>query len=327
MVGCTTVSSTQGPLPKNEGVGTTVGEETSGEHALDIPGAAPTAESEAGDRPAVVAPRDARALITPTGVVVPVTDFTSSGYEVVTPCGVPAVVSWGTPITDVEIVLDPGHGGEIETGAVGPNGLVERDINLSVAKRTANELADRGISVILTRSADYRVPLSVRAAIADRLEARALISIHHNAPQGTRSPRPGTEIFVQDGNAESRRLGGTIYEAVVEALDEFDIDWQTAPDAGVLSVLNDEGTDTYGMIRRPKAPSVLAELGYIANPAEAEFFATDEYVEAVSVALADGIESWLLTDAEGDGFVAEARVFTPNGLTGGSTGCVDPPLE
>ncbi len=328
--GCTSVSSGDDRLFENEGVGTTVGDPAAG---VAEPGGVadePTTDPDTGDvaeRPQVAAPSEAGALITPTGVVVPVTDFTALGYEVMTPCGVPGLVSWGTPLTEIEIVLDPGHGGDIETGAVGPNGLVERDINLTLAKRTANELAERGISVVLTRTGDYRVPLSVRAEIANQLGARAIISIHHNAPQGSPSAVPGTEIFVQKDSEESRRLGGTLYEAIVDALDDFDIEWQAAPDAGVLEVLNDDGEDTYGMVRRPEMPGVLVELGYLANPAEAEFFATDDYADVASVALADGIEAWLITDAEGDGFVDEPRNFTPNGLTGGSSGCVDPALE
>ncbi|MEZ5225636.1 MAG: N-acetylmuramoyl-L-alanine amidase [Acidimicrobiales bacterium] len=176
-------------------------------------------------------------------------------------------------------------------------------------------------------TANYRVPLAVRAEIANRLEAAAIVSIHHNAPEGVPSPTPGTEVFVQKDVEESRRLGGTIYEAVVDALEPFDVAWQTAPDAGVLEVLNNEGEDTYGMVRRPEMPGVLVELGYLANPAEAELFATDEYVEVASLALADGIEAWLLSDAEGTGFVAEPRIFIPTSGTGGAGGCVDPALE
>lgn len=338
VAGCSSTDSTSGPLPTNEGVGTTV----AGDPPSEAPAERARTETEAAAEisvnpadepeddpagPAVVGPDDARALITPTGVVVPVTDYGDAGYEIVTPCGVPGLVSWGTPIEAVQIVLDPGHGGEIETGAVGPNGLVERDINLTLAKRTANELTDRGISVVLTRTSDYRVPLAVRSEIANRLDAEAIISIHHNAPEASSSDVPGTEIFIQSGNDESRRLGGTIYEAVVDALDEFDVDWQAAPDAGVLRVITGEGNDSYGMVRRPEMPAVLLEYGYLANPAEAELFATEEYAEAASVALADGIEAWLDSDAPGEGFVDEPRVFTPNGRTGGTAGCVDPELE
>ena len=272
-------------------------------------------------------PQPALALITPTGVVVPVVREEIDGYVVLSPCGNETPLSWGTPITDAEVALDPGHGGG-EVGAQGPNGLTEKDLNLTLAKRTATELRARGISVVLTRTADYRIPLSTRAAIANTLETELMVSIHHNAPVVNPSPGPGSEVFVQFESEESRRLGGLIYEEVVAALSQFtDVDWVTASDAGALSVLNSDGENSYGMIRRPEMPAVLAELGYLANPTEAELFATDQYIDVASFALAEAIEKWLDTDAPGSGFVDEPRRFTPDGRTGGSGGCVDPPLE
>lgn len=273
-------------------------------------------------------PETAGALISPTGVVLPVIEDRDDGYLVLTPCGVEIEMAWGTPVTSAEVALDPGHGGDVETGAQGPNGLVEKDLNLQMAKRTATELRARGISVVLTRTSDYRGPLSTRAGIANQLETELLVSIHHNAPVVGSSPGPGAEMFVQMGSDESRRLGGLIYEEVVSALSQFDdVEWVAARDAGVLSVLNNDDEDSYGMIRRPNMPAVLAEFGYLANPSEADLFATDEYIEVASIALADAIERWLDTEDPGSGFVDEPRRFTPNGLTGHSRGCEDPPLE
>ncbi len=272
-------------------------------------------------------PEPALALITPTGVVVPVVQEDFDGFTVLSPCGNEVPLAWGTPITSAEVALDPGHGGG-EVGAEGPNGLAEKDLNLTLAKRTATELRARGISVVLTRTADYRIPLSSRAAIANTLGAELMVSIHHNAPVVNPSPGPGTEVFVQFGSDESRRLGGLIYEEVVAALSQFeDVEWVTSSDAGALAVLNADGDDSYGMIRRPEMPAVLAELGYLANPTEAELFATDRYIDVAAFALAEAIERWLDTDAPGSGFVDEPRRFTPDGRTGGSGGCEDPPLE
>ena len=267
-----------------------------------------------------------RVLITPTGVVVPIVNTLSTSYSVLTPCGNQASVSWGTPISTADIVLDPGHGGAVETGAVGINGLAEKDLNLEIAKRTARILESRGISVVLTRTADYRIPLSTRAEIANVLEAQAIISIHHNAPNANSSPTPGTEVFIQDGVPESARLGGLLQEEVVAALDQFDVVWSIASDAGAIVVLNDSGDNSYGMIRRPEMPAVLAELGYLSNPLEEALFATTEYQDVAAMALADGIDRWLNTDDPGSGFRDEPRRFTPTGGTGGSDGCEDPDL-
>ena len=284
-------------------------------------GEEPTTEEHVAGGPAL-------ALISPTGVVVPVISQNKDNYLVMTPCGNEDLLAWGTPLRSAQVVLDPGHGGEIETGAVGPNGLQEKDLNLAVSKRTARILLDRGISVVLTRTSDYRIPLVVRAMIANNLDADILVSVHHNAPNWLPSKTPGTEVFVQQGSAESQRLGGLIWEEMVEALSQFDgIEWTRADDAGALEVLNGAGDDTYGMVRRPEMPAVLAELGYISNPSEAELFSTDEYVEVASTALADAIERWLATTDSGSGFVAEPRLFTPSGKTGGINGCIDPALE
>lgn len=285
----------------------------------------PIVAPEGGDG-FVVERQEARALITPTGVVVPVVRELDDRYEVISPCGEPVEVVWGTPLTDASIVLDPGHGGPRETGAVGSNDLTEKELNLDVAKRTARALESRGISVVLTRTADYQIPLAVRSEIANRLEAEALISIHHNAPNANVSETPGTEVFIQADSEASRRLGGLIQEEVVSALQAFDVVWTAADDAGALLVLNADGEESYGMIRRPEMPAVLAELAYISNPEEAALFETDEYRDAVSSALATAIERWLTTSDPGSGFVARPRIFTPDGSTGGTIGCVDPDL-
>lgn len=268
----------------------------------------------------------ARALITPTGVVVPVVGETDRYYLVTSPCGKQTRVVWGTPLSEIDVVLDPGHGGDVETGSVGANGLIEKELNLIVAKRTARILESRGYTVLLTRTADYRMPLSVRAEIANRLDAQLIVSIHHNAPNANTSDVPGTEVFVQPDSDESIRLGGLLHEEIVEALTPFDVDWTSATDAGTLVVLNGEGDSAYGMVRRPKVPAVLAELAYMSNEPEANLFETDAYRTAASNALADGIERWLSTDDEGSPLVEEPRIFSPSGLTGGTDGCVDPDL-
>ena len=265
------------------------------------------------------------ALVTPTGVVVAVLEQTPAGYLVRTPCGDEAVVGSGTPVGGVSVVIDPGHGGEVDTGAVGPNGLMEKHLNLELSQALQAKLIVRGIPVLLTRTADYATVLGVRSALADHVGADLILSVHHNAPTPGASIRPGTEIFIQSGSADSRRLGGLVWSEVVDALSEFDIAWSAAPDAGVLTVLSTRGNDAYGMIRGPDTVSALVELGYLSSRAEAELFATNEYIDSASEALADAVEAYLGTDAPGSGFVTEPRVFNPQPGIGGSV-CVDPEL-
>jgi N-acetylmuramoyl-L-alanine amidase len=288
-----------------------------------------TVETETATTPPTTIDRgEPLALVSPTGVVVPILEVGDDGYLVQTPCQDQTTLVFGTPLYQVDVVLDPGHGGDIETGAVGPNGLAEKDLNLSLSKAAARKLEDRGITVALTRTSDYRIPLITRAQIADTLEAEALVSVHHNAPVLSTSTEPGTEVFYQTESPESARLGGLIQEEVVEALSQFtEVKWVRASDAGVVGVLKPDGTESYGMIRRPETTAVLAEFGYLANRSEAELFATDEYIDAAAEALATAVERFLESDQAGVEPNAENRTFTPTGGTGGIGGCVDPALE
>ena len=265
------------------------------------------------------------AMISPTGVPVRVVETNGLLHRVLTPCGNEIYLADGTPLYGVQVVLDPGHGGSADPGARAPTGLSEDDLNLKVVQATADVLGERGVSVVLTRTGDYTSPLSVRAALADALGADLMLSIHHNAPTQGSASQPGIEVFYQSGSPESKRLGGLAWEYAMEALAAFDINWVAAADAGVMTVLNTRGIDAYGIIRHPDTVTALIELGYISNRAEAELFATPEYVTAASTALADAITAYLETDQGGGGYVT-GRVFDP--LPGVSRSvCVDPPLR
>lgn len=234
------------------------------------------------------------------------------------------MVTGGTPIHGVDVVLDPGHGGPVDTGAVATTGLAEKDLNLDVAVAVQQLLTSRGISVVMTRTGDYTSPLGVRADFADALNAKLMVSIHHNAPTPGPSPVPGIEVFIQDGSADSRRLGGLLWEHAMAALSLFDVAWAAASDAGVMTVLNTRGIDAYGIIRGPDTPTALIELGYISNRAEAELFAEPKYVPVAARGIADAIETYLASDAPGAGF-GEGRVFNPRpGVS--SDVCEDPDL-
>lgn len=265
------------------------------------------------------------AWIAPSGVPMAVTTVSGETIEVLTPCGESAAMTAGTPIYEVDVVIDPGHGGPVDTGAVAPTGLEEKDINLQVSLAVHDDLVGRGISSLLTRTGDYPVPIGIRTAYSNLAGARAVVSIHHNAPEAPASAIPGVEVFVQSETPESARLGGLIFDSSMTALSGFDVDWDRAPDAGVMTVLNGASEDAYGMVRLPEAPSALVELGYIANRAEAELFSDPEYVPTVAAALSDAVEAFLTTEETGAALV-EGRVFTPQRGVGRDQ-CIEPDLE
>jgi len=292
--------------------------------ASAVVGANPTAGPTATATPVPAVPP---ALVTNTGVPVTVIALEGDGrYFVATPCGRTATIAGGTPLYGATVVIDPGHGGAADTGAV-QNGIIERDLNLTVADALANVLRGRGISVVLTRTADYGAILSTRAALADALGATLMVSIHHNSAPSKppTSDQPGTEVFVQ-ATAASERLGGLLYQRVATALGStYPITWYRSADAGVLRVTQPDGLETYGMIRNPTTTTALVEMGWLSDPVEvADVFKSTTYRSVAARALADAIGEFLAGSPSE--VTVGRRTFTARPANG-TDHCSDPPLE
>ena len=79
------------------------------------------------------------------------------------------------------IVVDPGHGGH-DPGAVGPNGIQEKDVVLAIGLRLKELFKEElGVDVVMTRSTDVFIPLEERTAIANKVGADLFLSVHANA--------------------------------------------------------------------------------------------------------------------------------------------------
>src|SRR3954451_19490460 len=115
------------------------------------------------------------------------------------------------------IVLDPGHGGwEAEAAstpnhAAGPNGLLEKDLTLDMARRVRNLLD--GPEVVLTRDGANNLSLSERAATARRNNAALFLSLHWNGSPDQSTD--GTEVWVaRKANPRSRRLAKMLVDRI-----------------------------------------------------------------------------------------------------------------
>lgn len=288
--------------------------------------AAPTTTSTVAVPP-LEEDRPVGALVTPTGVVVPVVGGTEGAWQVQTPCGATATVGGGEPIRAAHVVLDPGHGGD-ELGAIGPTGLEEKQVNLDVAQAAARLLRDRGFEVVLTRTGDLRMTLATRAAIANQLDAGVFISVHHNAEPDGPSDRPGSETYYQIASGDSKRLAGLLWDELVGALEPYDVAWSADTDAGAKYRLAGSGGDYYGVLRRTAGiPAVLSEALFVSQPPEEALLRRPEVVEAEAGAIADAVVRFLTTDDPGTGFTEPYPRTTPAGPGGGATGCIDPALE
>lgn len=268
----------------------------------------------------------APAVISPRGIVAPVLGPDPGGVRVGTPCGATAVLAAGTPITGAQVVLDAGHGGD-EPGAVGPNRLTEKAANFAVTGHAKAALEAAGVSVVLTRTADYRMTLGARTRIATALKPRAFVSVHHNGdPDGGRDT-PGAETYYQVRSPDSKRLAGLLYEEIFKAMSQYRVAWVGDTDAGAKYRLNTRGGDYYGILRQAAGvPTSLVELAFITNPPEAELLARPDVQQVEGKAVAAGILRYLNTPDPGSGYTEPYARVTPAGPGGGSAGCQDPAL-
>jgi len=112
------------------------------------------------------------------------------------------------------VVVDPGHGGE-DPGTHG-GGLIEKDINLDVAKRVATYLQAHGVKVVMTRTRDVTVSLPDRTDLANRLNPDLYLSIHSNwMPVSTLRgamllyPKEGVQFRAAAGSRGSTTISGS----------------------------------------------------------------------------------------------------------------------
>ncbi len=268
----------------------------------------------------------ARAVVTPNGVVLAVRSALGDGRFVAqSPCGNDVTVA-GAPLSGATVVLDPGHGGD-EPGAVGPAGTREKDVNLAIALEAKRLLEAQGATVVLTRTADYRITIASRAAIAQALQPTLFLSIHHNAEPDEHRATPGAETYYQIASADSKRLSGLVYEELITAFSAYDVDWVADFDAGAKYRPRSDGGDYYGVLSRTAGiPAVLSEAAFISNPPE-EALLVDPAFQAVEAdAFTRAIVRYVTTDDPGSGFVVPYPRIQPAGPGGGAAGCVDPPL-
>ncbi|MBN3869827.1 N-acetylmuramoyl-L-alanine amidase [Nostoc sp. JL33] len=179
-------------------------------------------------------------------------------------------------LANFKIVLDPGHGGK-ETGASGPTGYLEKDVNLVVSKLLRDDLVKRGATVVMTREDDRELSLVERQAIISKEEPCIAISIHHNSlpDDGDAEKIKGFAAFWYQPQAHN--LAIFLQKYVVKKLGR--------PSYGVF-------WDNLALTRPTAAPSVLLELGFMSNPDEFEQVVNPEEQKKMANAIAQGITEW-----------------------------------
>lgn len=199
----------------------------------------------------------------------------------------------------LRVVIDPGHGGS-NLGAVGVEGLYEKQVTLELARRLRNEIIRRNgrTTVHLTRNADRFVTLARRASYANELDAAAFVSIHFNASL-TRNQR-GYETYVHgDGpvvepSEQAGFIGDIIADlrrkaAMAESLHLAAIVQRHL--ARALGPSGDRGIKRapLDVLYEARVPAILVEVGFIDHPEEGRRMLDPGVQQEVAASLADAV--------------------------------------
>ena len=203
------------------------------------------------------------------------------------------------------VVIDPGHGGD-DLGAVGPSGLAEKAVTLSVAQKM-REILSETCEVHLTRNGDFPVDLEDRTAVANHHRADVFVSLH--AGGAFRHQGRGTVIFyyghsrslesfaleehggsleindeptqwdeVQDKHGvRAQVLAGLVHRHLQEQISPVDIGTREAPCL---------------VLRGADMPAVLVEIAHLSHPAEEADLRKPEVIAAAAQAICAAIEEF-----------------------------------
>jgi N-acetylmuramoyl-L-alanine amidase len=195
------------------------------------------------------------------------------------------------------VVVDAGHGGG-DGGAVW-NGIIEKNLALTLAQKLKAQLEDLGVDVVLTRSKDQFVSLERRAAHANRVRADVFVSLHLNSA-GDESGVRGIETYFSTNKSLSAvRALQTSFQlpTTVGLRDRRGEKLATVVQRLVCqgTGASDRGTKerAYTVVHGASCPAILVECGFISNPKEAALLKTKAYQEKLAKGVARGISSFL----------------------------------
>ncbi|KFZ43925.1 N-acetylmuramoyl-L-alanine amidase [Anoxybacillus flavithermus] len=167
------------------------------------------------------------------------------------------------------IVIDAGHGGK-DYGTTGVNGTIEKMLTLQTVLLLSEKLKQMGANVILTREDDRFLSLSERVYIAGKYQADAFISIHYDSALN----RTASGLTVYYYKSIDRPLANAMFDPLSR-----------------LTGIQQRGvrSGNYHVLRENSRPSVLLELGYLSNPNEELFVMSQDYQQAATDAICNGL--------------------------------------
>lgn len=244
---------------------------------------------------------------------------------------------------NVIIAVDAGHGG-VDPGATGSSGTHEKDITLAVA-RELKSLIDKqpGMAAVLTRDADYFIPLKQRFQKARLAKADLFVSIHADAYAS--GDARGSSVWMLSGRgatSEAARwladrenrvdlIGGVSLDDKDNTLAAVLLDLSQGATLEASGVVADQVLRALGklgpthrgyvekanfvVLRSPDVPSILVETAFITNPAEEKRLNSPAQREKLASAILDGVRNYFrATPPPGSWFAANAVKDKPERL-------------
>lgn len=223
----------------------------------------------------------------------------------------------------VVVAIDAGHGGK-DPGAIGQNGLKEKNVTISIARKLEKRLKDDPMfKPVLTRDGDYFISVAGRSEVARKFGSNMLVSIHaDSAPNRTATGssvwvlsnrRANNELgnWLEQSEKQSELLGGA-GDALANGADPYlsqavlDLQFGNSQRVGyavaqdVIRQLRQigkvhKGTPEHaslGVLRSPDIPSILVETGFISNSTEEQLLGSDTYQEQVAAAIHGGLRAY-----------------------------------
>jgi N-acetylmuramoyl-L-alanine amidase len=214
------------------------------------------------------------------------------------------------------VVIDAGHGGH-DSGTVGPNGLMEKDLVLDVALRLGALITKQmGAEVIYTRSTDVFIPLEERTKIANDQKADLFISVHANSspePSATgvetyyfnlTSDKGGLDLATRENataDSSISDLSDLLHRAVLQTKREESRDFAQKVQASLTAATQKSNIHARdrGVRQAPflvligaSMPSILAEIGFVSNPRDERQLRRPDQRQKIAEALYKGVAQY-----------------------------------
>lgn len=191
------------------------------------------------------------------------------------------------------VVLDAGHGG-FDSGKVGINGTLEKDINLSISKKLEKLLKLADVNVIMTRTNDKslseagsshqkRQDMQNRADAINAACADCVISIHQNSyPEESIH---GAQVFYYTSSESGKKLASLLQQELILKADPS-------------NHRTEKSNDSYYLLKNSSSPMVIVECGFLSNMEESKKLADDTYQQKLAWAIHLGILQYLNTASD-----------------------------